>query len=286
MANKLKFSDEELALISKYTNSTDVIDILNKFGGDIDKLKSYVKWLYKYGGTGSKGNGSGGGSYGLRNWTVIGTFDGKVIGGTKPILLSKSSNHRYQLKLSIGRPGDASYTIDVNYNGVAQSSPKIISASNNSYILNFIIQENGELSIFVKNNDTDDTFPITMQCVLNPHKIEQALINNSNTNMGVNNSTLYIKNINNGLKLRITHDLYVDATNVKLKVNLFGGQNYQIDDIILTNTGHNEITNNSYTDIDLYSIIGLDRYTNIDNIVGTYTINGYFIYTYDNNLKT
>ena len=166
--SKIKFSEEELTILKQYTNSEDVVDILNQFGGDIDKLKAYVKWLYKYGGTGSKGNGSGGGSS-SSSWSIICTLDGQLVtSNSKPILLNKTDNNTYQLRLSIGRPGDSSYSIEVQQNKI-KIGTKTISAENNEYIINTRIVSNGNFLIKITNNDTDEPKLISFNYIISAH---------------------------------------------------------------------------------------------------------------------
>lgn len=285
--SKIKFSEEELAILKQYTNSEDVVDILNQFGGDIDKLKAYVKWLYKYGGTGSKGNGGGGGSS-SSSWSIICTLDGQLVtSNSKPILLNKTDNNTYQLRLSIGRPGDSSYSIEVQQNKI-KIGTKTISAENNEYIINTRIVANGNFLIKITNNDTDEPKLISFNYIISAHELTYSLVDNSDKDLGMSNTTLYLKNITNGLKLKLTHNIYVEAQNVKINTYMTGLADYTINDIILSNTGINTETNNAYSYIDLFQIIGLGNVTeeNINDIVGTYNISGKLSYTYDGNPVT
>ena len=54
-------NDQDINLTGSNIGKT-LSSFLNKQQEDIDKLKSNVKWLYKYGGVGSGGGGTGSGS--------------------------------------------------------------------------------------------------------------------------------------------------------------------------------------------------------------------------------
>ena len=161
MSDGLKFNQDELLLLSKYTNSENITDILNHFGGDIDKLKSYVKWLYKYGGTGSKGNGNGNSG---ANWAVTCLIDNKLSGGT--IVLSQSDNKRYPISISINRPGSSSYTCSI-YKDSIKNKPEqkfTLNAENVSYDFSLSITKNTDVIVKVSNNDDIDEKIILYYC--------------------------------------------------------------------------------------------------------------------------
>ena len=279
MSERIKFSQEELALLSQYTDSENITDILTKFGGDIDKLKSYVKWIYKYGGTGSKGgNGSGGNG---ANWSILCTLDNKQTGST--IILSESNNNKYPIKLSINRPGSDTYTCAIYVNGKQQGKNFILSAENNLYESTVSITNNYDVRVDVKNNNEDETKQVITKCILFPHNLSYAFMNNNNEQF-VDPTTIFYKNLTNGLKLRINHNIYVDATNVQLNINIIGQKNYAPINIKLTNNAYNPETNNPYTYIDLWDILELSL--GDDRIFGTYSISCKLSYNYNGNNET
>lgn len=60
----MKLNGKNIILDSDVTvteSSSSLSEVLKSHSNDLEKLKSNVKWLYKYGGVGS-GSGSGGGS--------------------------------------------------------------------------------------------------------------------------------------------------------------------------------------------------------------------------------
>ena len=148
--SQLLFSDEELAILSKYTNSTSVAELLERFGGDIDKLKAYVKWLYKYGGTGSRGGG--GPDTPSSSWSINATINNKSIKETTLV----EKNETINVNISIGRPGSASYAVTVTFDGKKQGKTEILSAAtSNNCTIPVRVSKKGTLTIKAVNNDGD-----------------------------------------------------------------------------------------------------------------------------------
>ena len=279
MGERIQFSDEELLLLSKYTNSTNITDILNKFGGDIDKLKSYVKWLYKYGGTGSHGNGSGSGQGG--NWSINCMIDNKQGGGT--IVLSDNESKRYQISVSINRPGSSNYTCFI-YKNSRSSKPEhtfTLNAEKNSNEVSLSITKNTDIVIIVSNNDDIDEKIITTKCILFAHNITCTLVDNNENIIDPSlSSTLYYPNLTNGLNLKVEHNIYVDASNIQLNINITGGlEKIPLITIPLDSGALNN--GKPYSLIDLWDILKL--YKGNDDIFGTYSISIKLTYNFNGN---
>jgi len=286
MSEGLKFNQDELLLLSKYTNSENITDILNHFGGDIDKLKSYVKWLYKYGGTGSKGNGNGNGNSGA-NWAVTCLIDNKLSGGT--IVLSQSDNKRYPISISINRPGSSSYTCSI-YKDSIKNKPEqkfTLNAENISYDFSLSITKNTDVIVKVSNNDDIDEKIINTKCILFADDITCELVDNNESTINTSmSSTIFYPNLKNGFNLKINHNVYVEATNIQLNVNINGGLS-KIDPIYINltdKTALNPENNKPYTLIDLWDILNLQLGN--DDVYGTYSISVKLTYNFNGNNKS
>ena len=289
MNERIKFNDEELLIINKFLKSEmsdedkhSVVKILEQFGGDIDKLKAYVKWLYKYGGTGSKGNGGAGGS--SANWSINGSIDGQLLGSQ--ILLSESSTRRYPIRLSINRPGSDTYLCRIYVDKVDPKHPIAkftLSAEDNSYDSEITINRDCQIIIEVTNNTESETKQISTPCILYAHNIKCILVDNDNNELSnYSTSTLFYKNLNNGLKLKISHNIYVKADTVKLSLNIIGSKTYDPINITLLDNANNPESNEPITYINLWEILGLNDNTDED-IFGTYVISGELTYNFNGN---
>ena len=275
--SQLLFSDEELAILSKYTNSTSVAELLERFGGDIDKLKAYVKWLYKYGGTGSKGSGPDTPS---TNWGISAQIDGESIKEIMPLIESKTKS--YNLTIRVTRPGTSTYTTKVSYkldsdktsgSGIS-FDPKTLSAEINPIEIRLTnITENGVLRIYTINNDDGTDNTIEAHCLVNHSELKLSLVNNSGVEKILQNEILYYNNINinDGLNLKIYHNIYLpNADDIKLNININGETD--LDQISLSQYAYNE-QHTHETLINLIEILGItDEDGNSDNVAGSYSI--------------
>lgn len=73
------------------TGATTLSDILLKQKSDVEMLKSNVKWLYKYGGTGSGGGTGGGGTVASRSYFQV-TNTSLVTSGTDNVIYVSENN--------------------------------------------------------------------------------------------------------------------------------------------------------------------------------------------------
>ena len=208
-------SEEDIAILNKYGETLG--DTLQKFGGDIDNLKAYVKWLYKYGGTGSKygGSGSGDGS-GTSKWSIIASIDSQSINNGN--LLLDNTRKTHTLTLTINRPGSGIYNVSVKYNDVSiplsGSSKVTLSAENNTYTTQ--IELSGNNKIFTVNavEMTEmDTKVLQATCIMNPVDFKLSLVKNDNKIINMNNSSLYLNDINenDGFNIKINHELLISS---------------------------------------------------------------------------
>ena len=72
-------TDEDITLTNKQYFGEKLSDILGELSADTEKLKSNVKWIYKYGGVGGVGGGSGSGSSSTGGYSIFASLDGKAM---------------------------------------------------------------------------------------------------------------------------------------------------------------------------------------------------------------
>jgi len=104
-------TDEDIIITSSGQENNSLSEILKSHEENIDKLKSNVKWLYKYGGVGS-GGGSGSGNP-QQTWKISISIDGIEAKEGKISYLDQNKNSTI-IKISING-GMSSYKISGSY---------------------------------------------------------------------------------------------------------------------------------------------------------------------------
>ena len=198
---KLNVNGEQLPLIS----SNDVImngsldktltDVIDDHTEEINNLEKNIKWLYKYGGTGSKGGSGGGGSYAPEinlNCDIV--FDGQVISNEKSTIILKNSDiTTSNISLSLKKyNGLINYKVasitQVNNLRQSQAPKSICSAtilnSDNNYSLSCVVPEiydEGTITIKLNAQSTvtgeGDNKQYIITYIKNPYRIELNIAN-------------------------------------------------------------------------------------------------------------
>ena len=123
-------------------NLSDVIDSQQK---DIDKLRSNVKWLYKYGGVGS-GKGGGGSA---TSWALYVSMGGKLVDSDNTISLDPNASS-YTIEIRIAG-GTNAYSVSYSYGTVSRNIT--LDASNNwTSIITTALSSNGVISVTATDN--------------------------------------------------------------------------------------------------------------------------------------
>lgn len=203
----------------------DLTNLLNDYSGDINDLKKYTKWLYKYGGTGSK--------YG---------------GGTEPV--NPSYTLSYQMILANLNIKNGDYiNLDNNIENDARVPFKIIISNvnvNNTYKIKNLIADGTSVSLNNKNqyftidNDYTQTYSlnlsrnnkgrisftiqytttsggilqqeISFNYIKNAYAFTIDIVNNNENSLFNNDTIFYANSVNTttGVNLKINYDLYFD----------------------------------------------------------------------------
>ena len=123
-------------------NLSDVIDSQQK---DINKLRSNVKWLYKYGGVGS-GKGGGGSA---TSWALYVSMGGKLVDSDNTISLDPNASS-YTIEIRIAG-GTNAYSVSYSYGTVSRNIT--LDASNNwTSIITTALSSNGVISVTATDN--------------------------------------------------------------------------------------------------------------------------------------
>lgn len=144
---KNNFITDKDIIITEGNNLGETLsDVLDTQQSDLEKLKSNVKWLYKYGGIGSGGSGSGGSD---SSWSLIATLDGSQIADGNTIILTPDLK-KYTLKLKVLK-GNGVYNVTYKYG--TNTYTKTLDQTNNwEYVTTINILSNGKITIEITDN--------------------------------------------------------------------------------------------------------------------------------------
>lgn len=149
-------TDKDVTITGVDNLGDTLSDVLKSHEDSLNKLKSNVKWLYKYGGVGSGGSGSGGsgGGGGNTSWGISVRLDGMNINNGSKVYLNKKVGEPYTMIFAISG-GTSNYVIDAIYQyedgtNVTLNVENVVLNSDNSWritIPNIKFEKNGKFSI-------------------------------------------------------------------------------------------------------------------------------------------
>lgn len=200
-------------------NKTDVLtNVINEQDDKLTNLERNVKWLYKYGGTGSKGSGGTGGN--ASSFTV----DASVLFGNT--IIQKSSNQK--IILSNSNKTYETLSITLNKANILNIYQFKITGFSNSYSnkwgtltqdddyaisFNVPIDDTGIIKIELKGTntltgDTDNTTYL-FTYIKNPYAINLSIVGNDNINKSILDAdNLYVNDaIEKGVNLYIDYNI-------------------------------------------------------------------------------
>ena len=163
-------------LTTEATNfGSNLQDVTDNLGKSVQRLQSEVKWLYKYGGSGS-GVGGGPGISGAA-WAVRATLNGSPVGNEG---IAKLPNPDvYILTVSISKHGGGYYTYNIRQNGASLTQTQTFTpddGKNYSIEMPITCATNGNLTITVVNDSGEDQV-IAFQYVTNAFIGDVNLVN-------------------------------------------------------------------------------------------------------------
>ena len=184
-----------------------------------EKLRSNVKWLYKYGGVG----GSSGGGGTITSWSVIFTLDDVRIPEqteanpeAKTIIFKDKGQKR--LYIHINNPGGDTYNIICTYNnGNSRISSTLDQSNRWTYSTVVPLNVNGDMTLSIVNGNEEEK-RFSANYIVNAYDIEAVLVNNDGNKLqytydedGNKQYNLIINNIkDNGLRFQLIYTAYVD----------------------------------------------------------------------------
>ena len=209
-------SDDDITITGKQAGK-NLSEILDKQQDDIDKLKSNVKWLYKYGGVGSgSGNNSGGGTSTL-SWSIFSTLDNNQIkNNNNPITLNGANTYSFYIK--INQPQGATFNVKIIYNSldsIGKVITKTISTSldiNNSYsnTIPLLLNCNGKIIIEVTDSIYNDKKMLSASYIIDAFKAKCELIDNNGSIYTYSTGEVFIGIAKqSGIKLKYSYEIAI-----------------------------------------------------------------------------
>lgn len=176
---------------------------------EIDKLKSNVKWIYKYGGVGS---GTGGGGSSTQQFSIYATLNNIQLKDQNIIL---NGSNIYTLQIKINNPNNASFNVQYSYTlnnqqGIpVQQSRTVILSIENNYTHTVNINLNNNDILVIQATDGTDTKQISCNYITAPYIFKTSLVNNAGT---AYTNDIFIETAKEkGLKFNLDYSISVNA---------------------------------------------------------------------------
>lgn len=212
-------TDKDITVTEAQNLGDNLSEILQKHQRDLDSLKGNVKWLYKYGGTGSGGGGGTGGGSNSK-WDIFATLGGRTLSANGVVSLSKSDNSNYTLSLSI-KNGNGYYSITISYDG-GKSTTLTLSPDNGwKTNLTLYLPKNEKINIVA--DDGSDIKQIECDYITNPYEFNNIkLLNNNNIEyQDLSGDVLFEDARTNGLIAVVNYSIAIEA-DASYKWRFFG----------------------------------------------------------------
>ena len=219
------------------TSQTTLTDVLNDHNNDIQKLKQNVKWLYKYGGTGSKG-GSGSGND-SSDWKMTVRINGSttqslVNNGAKIYIDPEKNDSTLTITGEISQKSGYEFFVGCKCNGrlLKGAGDRLkdwytgtMVNINNLYSFTFTFDMNianniDNLALTVINTKTGQPETITFSVIYSLYSFKIDFVDKDNLNILSNDNNIYINNtvISNNIRIKITPDVSIGDKDIDFKV--------------------------------------------------------------------
>lgn len=205
-------TDGDITITGENKNlGNSLSEIIQSHEDSINKLKSNVKWLYKYGGVGSGTGGSGTGGSG--KWGFSASLGGRRLEDGQTIPLDGAGN--YLFSISISRAGGAQYSVSLSFDGSESIGPIVLAAQNGwTYMTNIQLKRNSILNIQI--NDGNEIRNISVNYITNPYKFEKIKLLSPN-NVDYGNGDILMGSIkkDGGIKASINYSIAINNATFK-----------------------------------------------------------------------
>lgn len=203
-------TDKDITVTGAQNLGDNLSEILQKHQKELEALKGNVKWLYKYGGTGS-GGGGGTGSGGGGKWEIFATLGGRTLSNGGVISLSKTDNSNYTLNVSV-KNGNGYFSVTVMYDA-GKSTTFTLSPENGwKSNLTLYLPKNEIINIVVE--DGTDIKQLECSYITSPYTFgEIKLVNDEGIEYSSLSGDVLFENAKNkGLTASIDYDIAIEAS--------------------------------------------------------------------------
>jgi hypothetical protein len=207
--------DEDITMTGQFSGEK-LSEIIGEQRQELDKLKSNVKWLYKYGGVGgSSGSGSGGG--GSASGYVLFASLGGVQLNNQSVAFNGEGN--YELYIKITRPNGASfkvtYTYDVlNTAGVVTQATTTVTlnvSNDYEYTRTINLNCNGKITVQAVDSIYSEPKAAYLDYITKSYSVTSGLVNKNG--LAYDSNEIYMETAAaDGLFLRVKWDIAVNST--------------------------------------------------------------------------
>ena len=219
---------DDITIKSGTHQGENLEEILERQDSEIEKLKSNVKWIYKYGGVGS---GRGGGPD-TSSWSIYARLGENFINGETIILPKKGL---YKLEIRINNPSGGTFKVTYTYSNSGSTLSRTATLNiDNSWTLEEMISLDSNSKITIKILDgnaeikTVESNYITQSYTFGYDLVEE------NGRPYVNSIAFleYIREV--GLKVRINYSVIEGISSFKIKYKQFDKS--EVDEITVDTT--------------------------------------------------
>lgn len=183
---------------------------LNSYDGDISELKRNVKFLYQYGGIGSKGGGGGSSS---EEWNIYATLN-KVQLNSNYIYLDGIGSYKLQIK--INKPGGLSYRVSYSFknsSGQQEPSSETLNLDNMYSTSKTVYLDINDSIIVTVTSEDGDTKQVSANFVTQPYTFNLYFADDNDQRYLTLNNDLFISDIQNrGLYAYLDYNIGIQGT--------------------------------------------------------------------------
>ena len=265
------FSEDVTLSGDSSTLGNNLGEVLVNQNKELNKLKSNVKWLYKYGGVGSGTSTSSGSTGGSDTWSIsasISSSNNDLVQNlpiTSGVELSLKQEGQFNIRIHINNPKGKTFSWTITSSSSASGKMTLSSGYTQTPTIN--LKSKGTLTILVRDEDgnentisaeyttSDYTFTMSYQTE------DSSLYDNSESN------EFLIQNITKGLYYNIAYTLSKQVDYIQYNIeNSYTKQTYISEENITSRSGNIRIPIVPLSDVETAT------YSIGDTIKGTITI--------------
>ena len=195
-------------------------EVLEQQNSEIEKLKSNVKWIYKYGGVG--GNGKGGGP--SSSWSIFARLGDMQVVDKETLVFPQAD--QYNLLIRINNPSGGTFMVSYSYMGTGGnsiSSKKIRLDIENSWTLEEKIYLGGNHTIRIDVEDENaEIKTIESNYITQSYTLNYRLVTGSG--MSFVEDRIFMSNLKEvGLRAEISYEVIEGVSGFTYEYIPFGG---------------------------------------------------------------